>query len=809
MSDPFRTLTSVVSCPVDVQLWLGVTMSTVKQAVGNLPEDASSFVGRRADIAQARKALSQCRLVSLVGVGGVGKTRLALRVAADVRRAFPDGVWLVQLAPLVDQTFVARTVSAALGLRDESTRPPEAVLADYVTGKRLLLVLDNCEHVVDSAAMLARNLLSAAAELRILVTSREPLCLTGEKVLPVPPLTVPDLEEPVRSPLSYEAVALFADRAQAVRPDFTITPDNAGKVARLCQRLDGIPLAIELAAVRLRALSLDDIQERLHDRFRLLANGQPVAVPRQRTLRAMIDWSYDLCSQPERLLWARLSVFTSGCDLAGAEQVCAGDRLPADDIVPLLVGLVDKSIIEMKPRGDRYQMLETLRQYGLELLTKEGEYAAVRRRHRDYHRRLFARAEQEWFGPHQMEWISRLRPELAELRTALDFCVTEPGEARAGMAIAASLWSHRLAWVSLEEGRYWLDRFLALDREPTSTRAKALWVGGWLRLLQGELAAGRRMLDECRDVATRIGDKTAIAFADQYTGLEALFAGDYARAEPLLEQAIQLHRDRGDVGHAWVALFQLAMAEVFGDRPRAAELAQKCLDLADEHAAEWSHSYGLWIVGVDQLRRGEARAAAVSFQDSLRLKRACNDRLGMAQCLEGLAWATAASGRHQHAARLLGAADMMWRLIGSSLAGLGHIAAGHDQCASALTESLGAQAYSAEMAKGGELTLDEALAYALAEKEPTPQPVSSPDAEAALTPREWEVAQRVADGLSNKEIADSLLISRRTAESHIEHIFTKLGFTSRAQIAARVTAELSHAEAPRRDPPQLRHGNPD
>ena len=779
-------------------------MSTVKQAVGNLPEDVSSFVGRRADIAQARKALSQCRLVSLVGVGGVGKTRLALRVAAEARRAFPDGVWLVQLAPLVDQTFVARTVSAALGLRDESTRPPEAVLAEHLADKRLLLVLDNCEHVVDNAAMLAADLLSAAAELRILVTSREPLGLTGEKVLPVPPLTVPDPEEPVQSPLSYEAVALFTDRAQAARPDFTITADNAGKVARLCKRLDGIPLAIELAAGRLRAMSLDDILERLDDRYRLLAGGRPLAVPRQRTLRAMIDWSYELCSQPERLLWARLSVFAAGCDLAGAEQVCAGDRIPADDIVPLLVGLVDKSIVAhgMKPAVDRYQLLETLRQYGLELLTKEGEYVSVRRRHRDYYRRLFARAEQEWFGPHQMEWISRLRPELAELRSALDFCATEPGEARAGMAIAASLWSHRLAWVSLEEGRYWLDRFLALDREPTSTRAKALWVAGWLRLLQGELTGGQRMLDECRHLATRIGDKTAVAFADQYTGLEALFAGDYARAEPLLQQAIRLHRDREDVGHAWVALFQLAMTAVFGDRPRAAELAQRCLDLADEHDAEWSHSYGLWIVGMDQLRRGEAPAAAASFQDSLRLKRACNDRLGMAQCLEGLAWATAASGRHQHAARLLGAADMVWRLIGSSLAGLGHIATGHAQCASTLTESLGAQAYSTEIAKGGELTLDEALAYALAEKEPAPQPTSDRTGpEAALTPREWEVAQRVADGLSNKKIADSLLISRRTTESHIEHIFTKLGFTSRAQIAALVSAKLSHAEAPRRDPP--------
>ena len=350
--------------------------------VGNLPAELTSFVGRRREVARARSLLGGSRLVTITGVGGVGKTRLALRTAAEARRAFRDGVWLVDLASLTDPGLVAQAVGSALGLRYQSTRWPLSILSDYLAGRQILLVLDNCEHLLDACAVLVDVLLRAAADLRILATSRQPLGIDGEQIMQVPTLSVPDPEclPPVEAMGQYEAVTLFAERAASVRHDFALTEDNCGPVVLVCRRLGGIPLAVELAARRLRALSVEQLLDRLADRYRLLTADNRAALPRQQTLRALIDWSFNLCSPPEQALWVRVSVFAGEFDVDMAEGVCGGEDLPHADMLDLLTALVDKSIFTAAEAGGRmrYRMLDTIRQYGRDRLAAAGQEAVMR-----------------------------------------------------------------------------------------------------------------------------------------------------------------------------------------------------------------------------------------------------------------------------------------------------------------------------------------------------------------------------------------------------------------------------------------------
>ncbi|MEV0521731.1 LuxR C-terminal-related transcriptional regulator, partial [Nonomuraea sp. NPDC050405] len=590
-----------------------------------------------------------------------------------------------------------------------------------------------------------------------------------------------------------EAVSLFADRVTAVLPDFTVDAGNSVAVTRLCRRLDGIPLAIELAAVRMRVLSVEQILDRLNDRFRLLTQGSRGAMPRQRTLRALVDWSYDLCTPAERALWQGLSVFSGGWDLEAAQRVCASDEIAGAAVSDVLTELVDKSIVIRRedaamPPGDgygvRYDMLETLRQYGEERLAESGRRTALRLRHRDWCRELAERAEAEWFGEHQMRWLARLRLEQANVRATLEFCLSEPGQAWAALEIGAAMWSHRLSWTSPSEGHHWLERALAAETPAGSERAKALWVDAWLVLLRGDAAAARPLLEECRALSERLGDEAQLAGAVHITGFAALLAGAFPRAFTLLEEALERRRALGHRGHAWVALLQLAMAAVFMNSPRSSALCEEVLETARRERAEWSVSYGLWIVALDRWRRGDAQAAAAMMRDAIRVKVRCHDHLGLAQCLEGLAWILTGEGARPRAAELLGAAHMVWRSIGTSLSGLGHLAGLHDRCEELLRRGLGDEEFTAGFLRGSELTLDAAAAYAL---EGGP-PLDAGDAEqepgvaAVLTRREREIAELVARGLSNRQIAETLVIAQRTAENHVENILRKLGFTSRAQI---------------------------
>src|SRR5215510_3547170 len=463
---------------------------------GNLPAELTSFVGRRGELAEVRRLLAGSRLVTLTGVGGVGKTRLALRAAAGLARAFPGGEWLVRLDQLRDEALVAQAVAGALGLQDRGGYAPAAALADYLAGRRLLLVLDNCEHLVDAVAELADLLLRAVAGLRVLATSRESLTIDGESVLPVPPLPVPPPGRRLTAAelTRFPAVGLFAERAAQVVPGFAVTEANAAAVAGICRRVDGLPLAIELAAARLPVLSAEQIDARLGDRLGLLTGGSRTQPARQQTLRASIEWSYELCSRAERLLWARLSVFADGFELDAAERICADDRLAAGQVLDLLAALAGKSILtaEHSEGVARYRLPETLREYGHERLQESGEETALRRRHRDWHEQLARQAETDWLSPRLAEWVARLLREHANVQAAQDFCQAEPGEAEAGLRIALHVWL-LYYWSAghVSEGRYRLSQVLARAHEPTVWRARGLLLAGYLAAVGGDRSAAR------------------------------------------------------------------------------------------------------------------------------------------------------------------------------------------------------------------------------------------------------------------------------------------------------------------------------
>jgi predicted ATPase/DNA-binding CsgD family transcriptional regulator len=756
--------------------------------MGGLPTDAMEIIGRRIEVSKAKRLLAESRLLMLTGVGGVGKTRLALRVAADVQRAFDDGAWLVELASLHDEELLARTVSTALGSRDQSARPSAETLAEHLRDKRLLLVLDNCEHLLDACAVLVSRLLPAAPGLRVLATSREPLSAIGETVLVVPPLTVPvpRKDRAVGELSRVDAVRLFTERARAAVPGFTVDAANGPAVARLCRRLEGIPLAIELAAVRLRTLSLDEILDRLDDRYRFLTDGDRTALPRQRTLRATVEWSFELCSPAERLMWERLSVFSGGFELPAAEHVCAGGPIRREHVLDLVAGLADKSIVTWDAQG-RYGMLETLREYGRErLAAREGE-AVPRGRHRDHYLRLVEQADRGWFGPDQETWIAGVRRELPNIRTALDFCLREPGEARTGMRIATMMHEY---WVFLgahTEARYWLDQALELTREaPTGPdRVEALAVNAAVTLLQGDMAGGPPLMDACRAEARRLGDDaTSEALVAQYTGLMSLFRGDLEDAMSALETAIDrfdADRDRNDL---FLAVLFCSMAATLLGHERAGEIAADCLRRAEEANAGWAVSWGKWAVGFEAWRSGDAAHAIACFREGLRHQYSLDDRWGPAWNLEVLGWATVTEVRApRRAARLLGAAESARQAIGVALPGFRPYADLHDRSETRLRAELGDDAYAAAFRAGRELDFTAAIAFALEEGESAADAAARPASEPRLTPRETQVAALVAEGLTNRQVATRLTITRRTAESHVENILTKLGLTSRTQIA--------------------------
>ncbi|MFI9274698.1 ATP-binding protein [Kitasatospora sp. NPDC052896] len=675
---------------------------------GQLPAEVTSFVGREAELAALARLLGTARLVTVTGPGGVGKTRLALRAAAGAAEDFPDGAHLVELGHVQDPGMLGHAVQEALRLTDSTARPPVEVLTEQLADRRLLVLLDGCEHLVDACAALVGALLRAAPRLRVLVTSRESLRTAGEHLLTLAPLAVDGVDgEPA------EAVRLFADRAAAVLPGFALTPRNSAEVALLCRRLDGIPLAVELAAGRLRALPVEQIVLRLDDRFRLLTGGERGALPRHQTLRTTIGWSHELCDPQERLLWARLSVFAGSFDLEAAEYVCGGDGIDPEAVFDLLAGLVVKSVVlrEEDVRAAGYRLLDTVREYGAQWLRAGGEEHRLRRRHRDWYLGLAVWGEAEWFGPRQVETAERTGQAHGNLRAALEFSLGEPGEEQLALLLAGTLWYYWVGSGHLGEGRHWLDRALALAPAPTEARAKALWVTGYMATLQGDPGRALPALEECRHQALATGDDRALAYALHRMGCAALIGDQLPRAAELFEDALWHYETIGELNsNVLMAMFELGLAALLlGDEERGEQWMSRLREVCEEHGEQWAYAYGLYAMAYSQWLAGDVRQARAHAVECVRLNHLFRDLVGIVLGLELLALLET---EPEHApdlaeARLLqGAAHRIWQAVGIPLFGSTTFNTPHLECEARARAGLTEREFAEAFATGARLDLD-------------------------------------------------------------------------------------------------------
>ncbi len=661
-------------------------LKTLDARAHNLPIQLTSFVGREQEMQDVKGLLGASRLVTLIGSGGAGKTRLGLQVSADLIDDFADGVWLVELAPLTDPRLVPQTMATVLGIKEQ----PGAAITDTLTkelrNKELLLILDNCEHLVDASARLCQSLLAICAGVHLLVTSRETLRVPGETTYRVPSLPTPDPKTTpsVASLTQYAAVRLFIDRAVAVRPEFVVSNANAPALASICHRLDGIPLALELAAARVRSLSVDDIDRRLDQRFRLLIGGSRTALPRQQTLRALIDWSYELLDASERALFGRLSVFAGGWALEVAVHVCGGEGVDASEIADLLTSLADKSLVVVEPAGTsvRYGLLETVRQYARDRLQERGEEARWQARHLACFLALAEEAAPQLMGADQQAWLERLDREIDNLRLALTRSSAPGGDAESGLRLAGALWRFWYVHGHIDEGRGQLNALLAATPDaPPAARAKALNGAGALALEQADYPAAKAMFGECLLLRRALGDRQGIAGVLGNLGSVAMQQGDPPSARALLEECLAIFRELGDRQHIATALNQLAIVSFDqGDYPVARKLHEEGLAIAREQRNRHGIATSLVNLGGVASDQGDYPAARALYEESLALFRGLADRLGIAYSLAGLGHVARREGDLSAARALLDESLAICRDLGhlisvaSSMEGLADIA---------------------------------------------------------------------------------------------------------------------------------------
>ena len=743
---------------------------------GNLPAEATSFVGRRRELAELRKRLASARLISLVGPGGVGKSRLALRAATDLARAFPGGAWLVELAEVRDPALVSNTVMAALDLRDQAAVEPLPLLLTYLKDKELLLVVDNCEHLLGSVAPLLSDLIGAGSGVRVIATSREPLSVSGEHVIPVPPLELPAAEtaEPLQQLRQNEAVALFLERAAAASGSFELTPANQAAVVDLCRRLDGLPLAIELAAVRTRVLSAEQILERLADRFGLLTGGSRGALPRHQTLRTTIDWSYDLLSGEEQSLFRGLCVFAGRFTLEDIEAVCAADALD------LLSSLVDRSlVIKEDLRGLAcYRLHETMREYaGLKLREAGEEEALDERCAEHYHVASLATGmEARYRLPEWLEWMDL---EIDNFRAVLRRCVVGKDFSR-GVDIATSMGWY---WITrgTTEGVWWLDQFLAAGEGSPVSLAWASFMRGFLGVLQSEPEVAKGPLTRAAQAGRELELGALLSQALSLLSITERMSGDRAASERMLEQAERAARGLDDLSSNISLLQARCLNGLFDGNPEsvrsaAAEGARLARPAHDSYSLEMM----LLNEGYAALAMEDIDASKRLFAESLGIAHRVDDRIAQYALLDALSYHAARSGQARLAAQLLGASETVRASAGASRIGfIGPMLAEIEELAVA---ALGRAKFEAEFQAGQ--TMSRASAIQLALGEPARRAASPHASNGLLGKREGEVAQLVAEGLSNKQIGARLFISERTVATHIGSILNKLGFNSRTQIAA-------------------------
>ena len=764
----------------------------------NLPLALTSFVGREREMAEASKLLDTDRLLTLAGPGGSGKTRLALAVASGLVENFEDGVWLVELAPLSDPDLVPQAIASVLGVREAPGTDLIEGLVDHLEPRNVLLVLDNCEHLIEACASLAETLLRRCPGLSVLTTSREALGIPGETLFAVPPLSLPDPHRPpaVEGMPRYEASRLFVERARAVRSGFSITGDNAMAIAQICYRLDGMPLAIELAAARVRVLSPEQISTRLDDSFRLLAGGGRSVLARQRTLLATMDWSYGLLGPQEKGLFRRLSVFAGGFTLEAAEGVCAGEDLEGGEVLDLLASLVDKSLVLVAAEqgGEaRYRLLETARQYASEKLGEAGEAEEVHRRHADFYLALAEEAEPD--PREQGAWLERLGTERDNFRAALGWSLGPEASAEAaelGVRLAVAL-GHRRFWAAygLGEGLVWFERGLAGSGTlPEILRAEALAHAGWIANVQGNYEKAQRLLEENYAVSKELGDKHIVATSLIQLGqFLTMHGSEQERVETLREETEALLPELSDPQLTASLLVFLGLVALNGDDyQRTFALLEEGLHLFREMGDTYGTAICCGTLGFVALHLDDVDRAARMFEEALRSLRELKDKVGTLHCLIGCASVNALRGEQTRAAQLWGAAEALGEAASVPLLPAiesrydyeGHVAAARSR--------LGEEAFEAQWAEGRKMTPEEAVEYALLAPERPAEPEAPPNYPAGLSAREVEVLRLVAKGMTNARIAQELFISPRTVNAHMGSVYNKIGSHSRAE-AARFASE--------------------
>jgi non-specific serine/threonine protein kinase len=849
----------------------------------SLPHPVSSFIGREQELAEAQRLLAAYRLLTLTGAGGVGKTRLGHELAASQRAAFPDGIWIVELSALAEPGLVPQAVATVLGVRETADQTLTLTLVDALRAERLLLVLDNCEHLVEACAALADALLSTCPGLRILATSREALGIAGETTFRVSPLSLtvppelpsplapgqadaplasaepsPALPEPDPTVPTSEAVRLFVERAQAAMPAFALTDRNVSAVEQICQRLDGLPLAIELAAARIAVLSPEQIAARLDDRFRLLTGGSRTALPRHQTLQAMVDWSHELLDDQERVLLRRLAVFAGGWTLEAAEAVCAGATwddgsgtsgadspldprpsiLDSAEILDLLSGLVAKSLVLTVEHADtvRYRFLESLRAYATEKLRDAGEEATLRERHCAWLLALAEFAGPELSGPRSVRWFDRLEHERENARAAVGWCV-EHEQVESGLRLAGALTPFWLVRGPYRESRETLAELLGLPAAHAcsvpiqAARARALLAAGRLAMRQDDRADADRHFQEALAICQRRGDQHSLAVAQFSLGHVARVRGDYPTARRHHAEAIEIFEALGD--DHWLAntRHDLGLAAYFeGDLATARSHYQATLVLSERLGDELGIASALNDLGEVAFLQGQLDEARALEGACLTTARRLHDKKLIAMTLGAMAGIAVAQGRPTRALRLAGAATALNEATGQR-----HSPAWHamlERWLEPAWRTMSAEASALAQAAGRAMSLDEAIEYALDPEPPdeaysdeapvavvsttasrmSVRPAASRRSDPSvallssrptparssveLTSREQEVAALVARGLTNRQIAAELVITEGTAANHVKHILARLTLDSRVQIAAWAIQHGLHGRLP-------------
>jgi predicted ATPase/class 3 adenylate cyclase/DNA-binding CsgD family transcriptional regulator len=797
----------------------------------NLPAQLTTFIGREKEMAEVKQAIHENRLVTLTGSGGTGKTRLAIQAGADSLDQFPDGVWLVQLGSTAEADLVPRSVAGAVGVQEIPTQSLTDTLAHFLSSKSLLLVLDSCEHLIEACARLAEHLLQACPDVRILATSRERLRIPGEVTRQVALLTVPDPRRlpPLEELEQYEAVRLFVERGRSVMPSFELTKKNAGAVAQLCFHLDGMPLALELAAALLNVLTAEQILSRLGDRFQLLTRGNRAALDRQQTLQATLDWSYNLLSEQEQLMFKRLAVFVSGWTLEAAETICSGEEIDPGAVLHLLSQLVNKSLVTAAPVGEesRYKMLETIRQYALERLGESGKANEVRGRHLGYFLQWVEKAA-PLGRAEQFAWSDRFEAEHDNIRAALEWSrVAIPG-ANAGLRLAAAMgyfWKLRGYYT---EGRMRLSAALAQRgaQQPTLARAQALHQASVLAFFQSDYQAVRASAEESMVISRGLGavGRLTVANTLEILAEAATETGDYSTAPKLYEEALAVYREVGDlvgIGDTlkmlgWVSMrtgdFEQAesrlgeglvacrqsgdlrqinsalaglgeLAVRRGRYERARDLLGESLDISRRSGDKWGLAIALGSLGWIALRQQDFGEMGKLLGESMKVRLETGDKGGIAWCLEKLAEAAGRQGQPEKAVKTFSAASVLRTSVGSVIDPVDQ--QDHDRILSGLRTALGEEVFRGAWEQGAAMPLDEMIAYALSEPGLTAREATRSEKEqfGGLTAREREVATLIAQGKSNREIAATMVVGAKTVETYVTRILNKLGLVSRVQIA--------------------------